>query len=176
MGRHSSIQTLACAALFCAATAVLAQAPTQADKAFAKKAIEGGNAEVKLGQLAQQKGASEDVKHFGEKMVTDHGKMNEQMTGVAQNMGVTPPTSVSPADKAEDAKLKMLSGNAFDKAYIEHMVKDHRKDLAEFKKEAATATDPQLKQAAEHGAKVIAEHLRMAEDLAKSHQVNVASK
>jgi putative membrane protein len=149
---------------------------TSADKDFAKKAVEGGNAEVALGKLAQQKSNSADVKQFGQRMVTDHTKMNEEMTGIAQNLGVTPPSGTATADKAIEARLKSKSGDDFDKAYIEDMVKDHCKDLAEFKKEAASATDPQMKKAAAHGTTVISEHLRMAEDLAKSHNVDVASK
>lgn len=52
------------------------------------------------------------------------------MKGVAEQFGVTPPTTLSAADTALEAKLKMLSGDAFDKAYIKAMVKDHQTDLA----------------------------------------------
>jgi putative membrane protein len=176
MNMRLTLGTISCAAMLCAATAAFAQKASDADKDFAKKAMEGGNAEIQLGKLAQQKSNSEDVKHFGEKMVTDHTKLNEDMAPIAQNLGVTPPTGTGMADKAEEAKLKMMSGDSFDKAYIKDMVEDHRKDLAEFKKEAASATNPELKKAAEHGAKVIGEHLQMAEKLAQSHNITVASK
>ncbi|HLH08429.1 MAG TPA: DUF4142 domain-containing protein [Terriglobales bacterium] len=49
------------------------------DKAFVTKAAEGGLAEVELGQLAQQKAESQQVKDFGQRMVTDHTKANDQL-------------------------------------------------------------------------------------------------
>jgi putative membrane protein len=130
-------------------------------------------AEVKLGQLAADKGNSEDVKQFGQKMVQDHTKLGEQMKGVAGQIGVTPPTMLSPGDKALEAKLKMLSGDAFDKAYIQAMVKDHQTDLADFNKEASNGTSQVVKDAANDGSKVVAMHLDMIQKIAASH--NVAS-
>lgn len=176
MRTRLTLGTVSCAAILFTSTLAFAQAATDADKDFTKKAMEGGNAEVSLGQLAQQKSNSADVKHFGEKMVTDHGKLNQDMTPIAQSLGVNPPSGTEMGDKAEAAKLKMMSGDSFDKAYIKEMVEDHRKDLADFKKEAATTTDPQLKKAAQHGVTVISEHLRMAEKIAQDHGVDVASK
>jgi putative membrane protein len=172
---RKTLGVISCAAMLCAATATYAQSASDADKDFTKKAMEGGNGEVQLGTLAQQKSNSEDVKHFGETMVTDHGKMNADMAPIAKSLGVDPPTGTTMAAKAEEAKLKMMSGDSFDKAYIKAMVEDHREDLAEFKKVAATATDPQLKKAAQHGVTVISEHLRMAEKMAQDHNVDVAS-
>jgi putative membrane protein len=173
MNKRLMFGKVSCAAMLCAATISLAQKASDADKDFVKDAMEGGNAEVQLGQMASQKSNSADVKHFGEKMMTDHGKMNQDMTPIAQSLGVTPPTGTPMSAKATEANLKMKSGDSFDKAYIEDMVKDHRKDLAEFKKEAATANDPELKKAAQQGTTVISEHLRMAEKLAQDHNVTV---
>jgi putative membrane protein len=142
-----------------------------ADKTFVKDALRGGMAEVKLGQLATQKGNSDDVKQFGQKMVDDHTKLGDQMKGVAGQIGVTPPTMISPMDKALETKLEALSGDAFDKAYIQAMVKDHRKDLMDFKKEASTGTASTVKDAASQGSTVVAEHLKMIEQIAKAHGV-----
>jgi putative membrane protein len=175
MKKRLILGTISCAGILFATTIAVAQTATDADKDFAKKAMEGGNAEVQLGQLAQEKSSSMDVKNFGAKMVTDHSKLNEQMTAVAQNMGVKPETGTSMGDKGEMTKLKMKSGESFDKSYIEEMVKGHRETLAIFKKEAVSAADPQLKSLAGRAVPVISEHLRMAEKLAQNHNVNVAS-
>jgi len=141
------------------------------DKSFVKKAAEGGLAEVRLGELAQQKSNSQDVKEFAQKMVNDHTQLNNQMQPIAQQMGVSSPQGLSKKDKKEIAKLENLSGQQFDEAYIKYMVKDHKKDLSEFKDEASRTQNPQLKNAAQQGAQVIDQHLQLAERLAKDHNV-----
>lgn len=141
------------------------------DKSFVKKAAEGGLAEVRLGELAQQKSNSQDVKEFAQKMVNDHTQLNSQMQPIAQQMGVSSPKEISKKDKKEIAKMENLSGQQFDEAYIKYMVKDHKKDLSEFKDEASRTQNPQLKNAAQQGAQVIDQHLQLAEQLAKNHNV-----
>ncbi|MGA2850210.1 MAG: DUF4142 domain-containing protein [Terracidiphilus sp.] len=144
-----------------------------ADKHFVTAALRGGMAEVELGKLAAEKGASDDVKQFGQKMVTDHTQLGEQMKQVAQQIGATQPSAMSPADLALEAKLKLLSGNAFDRAYIQAMVKDHEDDLGDFNKEIANGSSTAVTDAAREGAKVIQEHLDMIKKIAQNN--NLAS-
>jgi putative membrane protein len=143
------------------------------DKMFLRKAAEGGMAEVQLGQLAADKADSTDVKAFGQKMVTDHTALNLQMKPIAQAMGVNPPKKLSKDDQAELEKLGSLSGADFDTEYLAYMVKDHHKDLRDFREESETATDPALKDAVTKGAQVIREHTMMVEKLAKDKGVAV---
>jgi len=136
---------------------------SSADKVFVKNALEGGMAEVQLGKLALQKSSNDDVKQFAQRMVDDHTKMGDQMKPIAEKIGVAIPDAPSKKDQATMAKLEMLNGDAFDKAYMKDMVKDHKTDLSDFKTEAANASDPAVKNAASSGAQVIAQHLQMAE-------------
>lgn len=149
----------------------LANQQASADQAFVRKALEGGATEVQLGQLAQQKSQSEDVKQFGQKMVEDHTQLGEQMKPIAQQLGVKEPKGPSKKDKQLIAKLEGLSGPQFDEAYIQAMVKDHMEDLKEFKNEAQSASNQNVKQAAQQGAGVISQHLQMIEQIAQSHNV-----
>ena len=148
---------------------------TPADKKFLHKAAEGGYAEIQLGQLAVQKGSSDDVKKFGQKMVDDHTALNDQMKPFADAAGLQPPTKLSSKDQAEYDKLNGMSGDAFDKEYLAYMVKDHHMDLRDFRKEEATATDPSLKDAVSKGKTVIKEHTDMVEKLATDKGVPVHS-
>lgn len=141
------------------------------DQAFVRKALEGGDAEIQLGQLAQQKSQSEDVKQFGQKMVADHGQLGEQIKPIAQKLGVDEPKGPSKKDKQLMAKLQNLSGPEFDQEYIRAMVKDHKQDLKEFQDEAKMAQDPNLQQAAQMGSKVISQHLQLIEQIAQTHNV-----
>src|SRR5947209_10188655 len=100
------------------------------DKTFIKKAAEGGLAEVQLGQLAAEKASSPDVKQFGQRMVDDHTKANDQLKQVASQKGVTIPDKLSAKDEATKARLEKLSGESFDHAYMKDMVTDHTKDVS----------------------------------------------
>jgi putative membrane protein len=147
--------------------------PSASDKKFVVAALEGGDAEVQLGQLAAQKGNTTDVKQFGQKMMDDHTKLGDQMKSIAQKEGIKAPARIPAKDKALEAKLRSLSGDAFDKAYIKAMVKDHQQDLAEFKKEADSGNYTTIKDAANQGEQVISQHLELAEDMAKKHNLRV---
>jgi putative membrane protein len=146
------------------------------DKMFVAKAMQGGMAEVQLGQLTLQKSTDDQVKQFAQKMIDDHSRMIDQMKPVAQQLGVSVPDGPSKKDKATMAKLQSLSGPAYDQAYIKDMIKDHKQDLSEFQNEASSGQDPTVKDAANQGSKVIAEHLQMIQQIAKDQNVNMASK
>ena len=141
----------------------------QMDKQFVQKAAAGGLFEVKMGQLAADKATSPDVKQFGEKMVTDHTALNDEMKPIAEKMSITPPDQLEAKDQAMYDKLSALSGQDFDKEYLRMMVMDHRNDQREFRHEAQTTSDPQLKEVVMKGEKAITEHLHMVTALAKKH-------
>jgi putative membrane protein len=109
---------------------------TTGDQQFVTKAAQGNMAEVNLGQLATRKAQSDDVKKFGQHMVDDHTKAEQDLEGVASKNNLTLPKDVNAQQKAEQLRLEKLSGPAFDRAYMALMVKDHTKDVAEFRKEA----------------------------------------
>src|SRR5262245_22805089 len=88
-------------------TGLLALAPAFAqqlssqDRKFVMDAAVGGMMEVEMGRMAAQKASSADVKAFGQRMVTDHGKANDQLKQIASQKGVTLPTTL-PADKRQE--------------------------------------------------------------------------
>lgn len=132
------------------------------DRKFMEKAAQGGMAEVKLGQLATQKAGSDQVKQFGQRMVDDHSKADEQLKQVASNKGVTLPTELDKSTQKEYDKLSKLSGADFDREYMKHMVSDHKKDVSEFKSEANKAKDADVKQFASSTLPTLEEHLNLA--------------
>jgi len=111
------------------------------DSNFLAKAAQGGQGEVELGQLAQQRGTNPKVKEFGWQMETDHSKANDQLKSLASSKGLTVPTSIDSDSHATKAKLSRLSGAEFDRAYMQAMVEDHKKDIIEFQKEASSGSD-----------------------------------
>lgn len=133
------------------------------DSTFTTKAAQGGMAEVQLGQLATQNAASPDVKSFGQKMVDDHTKANDQLKEIASKKGVTLPMSLDAKDQATYDRLSKLHGAEFDRAYMSDMVKDHRTDVAEFEKEANGGTDADIKTFASSTLPTLRGHLELAQ-------------
>jgi putative membrane protein len=138
------------------------------DKEFARKAAEGGLAEVKLGQLAEEKAESPTVKDFGKRMVEDHSKANDELKDAAARENITLPDKLDPQDQATYEQLSKLSGAQFDKAYARDMVKDHRADIAEFKQEAQNGKDEAIKNFASQTVPTLEEHLKLAHQMFES--------
>jgi putative membrane protein len=148
-----------------------------ADSKFIKEAAVGGMEEVTLGQLAAQKATDPDVKNFGQKMVDDHSKANDQLKQLAAQKGVTVASALPPSKQKDVDQLSKLSGAAFDKKYVSMMVSDHKKDVAEFKKESAKAKDSDLKSWAGATLPTLQDHLKMIEDIsAKMHPTKMSKK
>ena len=123
------------------------------DRNFMVAAAKGGQMEVEWGKLAAQNGRDANVKKFGNRMVTDHSKANYELMALAKEEGVSLPHA--------KASGKWKS----DRDYINMMVKDHEKDLAEFQNEASNGTDPDLKKFADKYSKVVQAHLDMAKGI-----------
>jgi putative membrane protein len=136
------------------------------DQHFMKEAAEGGLAEVELGNLAAQKASGGEVKKFGERMVQDHTKANDQLKQIASNKGVKLPSEPSHAQMAEKKRLEKLSGTQFDQAYMNAMLKDHKKDVADFQKESQSGKDPDLKNFASQTLPSLQDHLKQEQRVA----------
>jgi len=132
-----------------------------ADMKFAMMAAMGGMEEVEMGKLAAEKGASDEVRQFGQRMVDDHTRANQELMQIASSKGMTLPAALDPKHQADMQKMSALSGEAFDKAYVKMMVKDHKKDVAEFQKESTRGADPELKGFATSTLPTLQEHLQM---------------
>jgi putative membrane protein len=140
------------------------------DKKFLKDAALGGMTEVELGRLAQQKASSDAVKQFGQKMVDDHTKANDQLKEVASKENIPVPDALDSKHESRISKLAKLSGPDFDKAYIKDQVKDHQQDVSEFKTEADNGSDPNIKQFASNTLPTLEQHLNMAKELNKTEK------
>lgn len=133
-----------------------------ADRKFMEKAAMGGLVEVQLGTLAKERGMSDEVKSFASRMVTDHGKANDELKSLAASKGVSLPAELDKKHRKTMDKLGKLSGPDFDRAYMKDMVKDHKEDVSEFRKEAKKAKDADLQKFAQSTLPTLEEHLAMA--------------
>jgi putative membrane protein len=148
---------------FLASTAYAADKPSEA---FLKKAIQGNFAEIEMGKLAQQNGQNENVKKFGQMLNDDHSAANQKAIDAAKSMGMTPPDGPNAKQKAEYDKMSKMSGAQFDRDFANHMVADHEKDIAEYKKEAKQADA--AGEYAKAQIEVLQKHLQSAKSLKSS--------
>lgn len=144
-------------------TSGMSKKASKADQHFLKEAIQGDLSEVKMGQLAQQNGDSQDVKQFGQTLQQDHGQHLQQAQQMAQQMGVTPPTEPDAKQTKMYERLSKEHGARFDKAFAKAMVKDHKQDIAKYEKQAKKKD--QLAQFAEQTIPTLQKHLQIAQSI-----------
>ena len=149
------------AGLFLAVPCIKAETNlAQADKGFILAAAQGGMTEVKLGELAAQKGMRDDVKEFGQMMVKDHTAINDNLKSLAAQKGVTLPDSLDAKHQGMVDKMAALTGPAFDDAYIADMIKAHKNDAKAFKAESAATQDADIKSFLDKSIPVVDGHLQ----------------
>jgi putative membrane protein len=142
------------------------------DHDFIMDAAMGGMMEVELGRIAAQKGMSDSVKQFGQRMVDDHSKANEELMSLASSKGMTLPTALDEKHQKDVTKLSAMSGAEFDRAYSKMMLSDHTKDVKEFEKQSTKGGDPDLKAFASKTLPTLQEHLQMARNLEGNQRGN----
>jgi putative membrane protein len=140
---------------------------TDKDADFIRKAGIGGMLEVRLGHLARTNGASPEVKQLGEQMVLDHSKWNDELKVLASRKNVTLPADLDEKAQKTYNDLSAKQGEEFDKAYTKCMVKDHKKDVCLFKKEAKKGQDQELRAWASQTLPKLEHHKEMAKQTCK---------
>lgn len=154
-------------------SSVLIAAPAFADmqvsgESFLKKAAQGQQAEIALGHMATQRAADPEVKKFGARMMLDHQKASEEVQQLAAKEGVQLPKQLSEQQKDKQQQLSKLSGREFDLAYIQYLLKDHKKEVKQFEQSAQQLQDPEVKQWASSALPVLKQHLDQANSVAMS--------
>lgn len=140
------------------------------DQQFVKKAYSINTAEVKLGNLALEKGTSPAVKDYGRRMVDDHQKALDQLRTAAKKDGMSLPTQLAPEQQQEYQQLSQQSGPQFDQAYLQHMKTGHKDAIQVFQKEADSGTKPNLKAYAEKVLPTLHTHEQLATQKVKQLQ------
>lgn len=105
---------------------------------------------------------NDQVRQFGQRMVDDHSRANQQLQQIAASNGIPLPSGPDRKHHVKAQELQSLSGARFDRAYMHDMVEDHRKDIALFEKEAKRGRNADLRQFAEHTLPTLREHYDLA--------------
>jgi putative membrane protein len=159
-----------CFAVLCFTVALVptrVNAQSDDDKKFLTMAAQSDQNEIALSKLAEQKATNPAAKAFAQKMVKEHNQMTDSMKPFADSWGLTAPAGPDADHQKQLDKLNGLSGNDFDKEYIDQMVDDHAKALSAFTSEAKDTKDPKFRTAVIKGKTAVAAHKNMAYDLKK---------
>ena len=148
------------------APAAVASTLSQDDRSFIQQAAQGGMAEVEMGQLAEQRAQSAKVKAFGQRMVRDHSQADRKLDAIASSKGVTLPAGLDAKAQAQYDRLQKLSGADFDREYMAAMVADHQKDIGDFRQEAGSAKDSDVRDFAKATLPTLEAHLKVAKSTA----------
>jgi putative membrane protein len=139
------------------------------DQQFVDFAAQTDMVEANLGQLAQSMASSQQVKDYGQMLVTDHTNDFHQLYGLGHQANLNVPDAIDAEhNKAMIKPYEQLKGVAFDHRYIHEMVAGHSKAIAIYRKEAADAQNPGLKSYAEQALPVLQKHLDDAKALEKA--------
>lgn len=152
LGRMAAVALLLPAAAFAAGD--------NAD--FAKKAAHGNLKEVALGELAVEQAGSEAVKSFGQRMIDDHSKAQDNLEQAADQEGIELPDGLDDKGRQKKQELSQKSGAAFDRAYMQAMTEDHEKDVEAYEK-AEADTDGALNDYVQQTLPVLRQHHELAQ-------------
>ncbi|MGA2584136.1 MAG: DUF4142 domain-containing protein [Tepidisphaeraceae bacterium] len=137
------------------------------DRQFVHDAAIAGMEEVQLGQMATQQASSDQAKQFGQMMVTDHTKINDQLQTLASQKGITLPTDLESSARDDVDNLSKLNGADFDHKYIDMQVSAHEQAIDLFNKEVSDGSDADIKAFAAQTLPTLEKHLQMAQDAQK---------
>jgi len=160
----NTLLILAASGASSAALAAAAQDSPPPPAIFVSKASQDGMTEVELGKIALGKSHNSEVRDFAQRMVTDHGKANQELTAIAKNKGITPPAQLDAAHRDVVQKLESEDGDAFDIEYSRHMNMDHTKAIELFEA-ASKSPDADLARFAKKTLPTLKEHKELASKL-----------
>ncbi|QAA94129.1 hypothetical protein CKA81_10035 [Pollutimonas thiosulfatoxidans] len=137
-----------------------------ADQTFLENAAQGNYAEIEGSRMAQEKATSQDVLDFAANMIREHTRASEKLSALAKRKSYVPPMEPSIVQRTELKSLSLLSGNAFNKMYVDRIgVAAHTATIQQFETAAANAQDPDVRDFAQDMLPSLRHHLEMAQAL-----------
>jgi putative membrane protein len=144
------------------------------DSIFIQRASSIGLLQVKLGKLAEKKGASAAVVEFGKRMVADYSKVNEALKTAAKQAAFPAPVLLRPHQQIFD-RFNGMGRSSFDKAYMAEMVKQHSEEVRLFQRESEAGRVQSLKQLASSMLPDFQQRLNLATETAASVGADVTA-
>jgi putative membrane protein len=133
------------------------------------------SAEINPSKLAQQKAQNPQVKEYAQRMIKDHGMLEDSLRALERRENISPaPNPISQQLHSQTqstmTRLQSLSGAEFDQAYMQAMVQSHQEALNMIDNQLLPATqDPQLRMALSQQVRpIVMSHLEAARQIQQS--------
>lgn len=142
--------------------------PQPKDARFIQEASQNSLFEIQAGELAELRSPVDQVKQYGQRMVSDYSDLQEQLKSLAVKDDFALPDTIGPKNQSTRDLLIDISGPvplsqpAFDETYISEMIGAHETDLATFREESANGSNPDLRRWAAGAIPVLQEQLSVA--------------
>lgn len=149
------------------APAAKAASVSQRDQDFINQAWNINSTEIRLGNDAQQKASNADVKAFGKMIVTDHMKLEQELTSLAAEHGAMLPKAIDKSNQELIDRLAKLSGSDFDKQFMTAMISGHEQAVAAFETESKDKAQTPVDKWAAASLATLQHHLDMARKTGK---------
>jgi predicted outer membrane protein len=146
------------------ATYIVPQSLSQASYNFVINAALSDSYEIQAGRMAAQRGGSQQVRQFADRMVRDHSMTTQQLAMVLQSNGtpVVTPQALDPRHVTMMNDLAVAQGADFDRRYAIQQVSAHREAVELLQNYVQSGDNPALRQWAMQTLPTVQEHLQMA--------------
>lgn len=132
------------------------------DQRFLRDAASANQAQIRLGQLAVDRGSTAKTRQLGQRVLDDHNQIADRLQTIASRLDVVLPGEPTATQKADFERLAILTGKQFDDAYVEMLKSDQQQAIALFQDEARDAVDPELERFAQSALPSLRRHEQLA--------------
>jgi len=138
-----------------------------ADHRFVKQATEASAAQVAEARIALKNSTRPDVRDLARRIIAEHTEASDQLNRMALAQGIPIANAPNAADQRKIAELSTLSGDEFDKAYLDNAMADHIGTMKLFSQELEEGKIPQLRSFAKAALPKLRDSRRIVETLPK---------
>jgi putative membrane protein len=138
------------------------------DKDFLVKAAVANNAEIEVSKLAESRANSTQVKEFAAMLKKEHKAAYDKLGDLFKNRKIGVAAGLEIETRDEIKRLSKLQGNEFDRAFLQHMIRDHKRAISLFENQAKNGQDRDIRTYAKELLPDLRNHLTMAEEVAKT--------
>lgn len=135
------------------------------DEAFLRDAAMDNQSEIELARLALRNASNPDVKRFAQRLIDAHNRVESDIESLTRNTAITLPPQLDIEHRQMVNRLAGLSGDDFDREFLNMMIKDHKEAIAKFEERANAEPSNAVSNFAARTLPRLREHLRTAQDI-----------